>query len=170
MELGKSGTIMNKPCPSWQRHLGLLGATHLPVYGRDLSVSLFSWGHVGALSVPCILEVSTVTSWSLNFSWARRWLLSSLRVLLAPPREFRVFHKALIWNEIIPNLPSRNLENPFIFACCGNRQNLSFPGVPTVAQPKWIWLVSMRTWVQFLALLSGLRIRCCCELWCRLQV
>ena len=28
-------------------------------------------------------------------------------------------------------------------------------------------LVSMRMWVQSLALLSGLRIRHCCELWCR---
>jgi len=28
----------------------------------------------------------------------------------------------------------------------------------------------MRIWVQSLALLSGLRIRCCCELWCRLQI
>ena len=26
----------------------------------------------------------------------------------------------------------------------------------------------MRLWVQSLALLSGLRIWCCCELWCRL--
>ena len=31
-------------------------------------------------------------------------------------------------------------------------------------------LVSMRMWVQSLVLLSGLRIWCCCELWCRLQM
>ena len=30
-------------------------------------------------------------------------------------------------------------------------------------------LASMRTWVRSLALLSGLTIRCCCKLWCRLQ-
>ena len=43
-------------------------------------------------------------------------------------------------------------------------------GVPIIAQLKRIWLASMRTQVWFLALLSGLRIRCCCELWCRLQM
>ena len=43
-------------------------------------------------------------------------------------------------------------------------------GVLVVAQQQWIWLVSMRTQVQSLALLSRLRIQCCCELWCRLKV
>ena len=42
-------------------------------------------------------------------------------------------------------------------------------GVPTVAQQKWTWLASMRMQVQSLALLSGLRILRCCELWCRSQ-
>ena len=31
-------------------------------------------------------------------------------------------------------------------------------------------LVTMRMWVQLLVLFSGLRIRCCLELWCRLQM
>ena len=44
------------------------------------------------------------------------------------------------------------------------------PGVPVVAQRKWIWLVSMRMRVQSLALLSGLRTRCCHELWYRSQI
>ena len=39
-----------------------------------------------------------------------------------------------------------------------------------MAQRKPIWLVSMRTQVQSLALLSGLRIQHCCELWCGLQM
>ena len=39
--------------------------------------------------------------------------------------------------------------------------------VPVVAQGKQIWLASMRTQVQSLALLSGFRIQFCCELWCR---
>ena len=39
-----------------------------------------------------------------------------------------------------------------------------------MAQWKQISLVSMRTQVQSLALLSGLRIQCCCKLWCRLQM
>ena len=39
-------------------------------------------------------------------------------------------------------------------------------GVPIVAQQKQTRLVSMRMQVQYLALLSGLRIWHCCELWC----
>ena len=42
-------------------------------------------------------------------------------------------------------------------------------GVPVVVQWKWIWLVSMRTWVWSLASLSRLRIQHCRELWCRSQ-
>ena len=41
--------------------------------------------------------------------------------------------------------------------------------VPFVVQQKWIWLLSMRMWVHSLASLSGLGIRRCHELWCRLQ-
>ena len=43
-------------------------------------------------------------------------------------------------------------------------------GLPVVVQRKQTRLVSLRTWVQSLALLSGLRIRCCCELCYRSQV
>ena len=50
----------------------------------------------------------------------------------------------------------------------------SFPtlnsGVPVLAQQKQIWLGTMRLRVWFLASLSGLRIQCCCELWCRLKM
>ena len=42
-------------------------------------------------------------------------------------------------------------------------------GVPIVAQQKQIRLGTMRFRVQSLASLSGLRIRRCHELWCRLQ-
>ena len=42
-------------------------------------------------------------------------------------------------------------------------------GVPIVAQQKRIQLVIVRLWVRSLALLSGLRIQRCPELWCRLQ-
>ena len=41
--------------------------------------------------------------------------------------------------------------------------------VPIVAQQKQTLLISMRMWVWSLAPLSGLRIQCCHELWCRLQ-
>ena len=44
-----------------------------------------------------------------------------------------------------------------------------FQGVPIVVQQKQIRLVTMRLRVQFLALLSGLRIWHCHELWYRLQ-
>ena len=43
-----------------------------------------------------------------------------------------------------------------------------FEGVPIMAQWKQTQLVSMRR-VQSLASLSGSRIRCCHELWCRSQ-
>ena len=45
----------------------------------------------------------------------------------------------------------------------------NFWGVPVVVQWKRIQLGTMRLWVRSLALLSGLRIRHCHELWCRLQ-
>ena len=38
-----------------------------------------------------------------------------------------------------------------------------------MGQQKHIRLGTMRLWVRSLALLSGLRIRCCHELWCRSQ-
>ena len=43
-------------------------------------------------------------------------------------------------------------------------------GVQVMAQRKWIWLTSMRTQVRSQASLSGLRLRCCYELWCRSQM
>ena len=43
-------------------------------------------------------------------------------------------------------------------------------GVPIVAQQKQIRLGTMRLHVRSLALLNGLRIWHCCELWCRLQM
>ena len=40
-------------------------------------------------------------------------------------------------------------------------------GVPVMAQQKWTLLASMKTQVQSLTQLSGLRIQHCPELWCR---
>ena len=50
--------------------------------------------------------------------------------------------------------------------------SFKFPvcGVPVVAQWKRIQLGTMRLRVQSLALLSGLRIQRCRELWCRSQM
>ena len=42
-------------------------------------------------------------------------------------------------------------------------------GVPILVQQKWIQLGTMRLWVRSLASLSGLRICCYHELWCKLQ-
>ena len=41
--------------------------------------------------------------------------------------------------------------------------------IPVMAQRKWIQLGTMRLWFWSLALLNGLRIWHCSELWCRLQ-
>ena len=46
----------------------------------------------------------------------------------------------------------------------------SLRGVPLMEQHKWIWLVSMRIWVQSLALISGSGIECCYDLWCGSQM
>ena len=43
-------------------------------------------------------------------------------------------------------------------------------GVPVVAQWKQIQLGTMRSWVQSLTLLGGLRIGHCCDLSCRSQM
>ena len=43
-------------------------------------------------------------------------------------------------------------------------------GVPIIAQQKQIRLVTMRLCIQSLALLSGLQIQRCHELWCWLQM
>ena len=50
------------------------------------------------------------------------------------------------------------------------QKDLAQTGVPNVAHQKQIWLVFMRTQVRSLASLIGLRIRHCCELWCRSQM
>ena len=55
-----------------------------------------------------------------------------------------------------------------IFSCTCSIENNNL-GVPIVAQ-QLMNLTSMRTWVQSLALLSGLRIQRFCELWCRSQM
>ena len=46
----------------------------------------------------------------------------------------------------------------------------TFFGVPIIVQQKQIWLGTMRLWVWSLASLSELKIRCCHELWCKLQL
>ena len=48
-------------------------------------------------------------------------------------------------------------------------QKTPHQGAPAVAQWVTNQIASMRLRVQSLARLSGLRILCCCELWCGLQ-
>ena len=50
------------------------------------------------------------------------------------------------------------------------KQSYGSGELPIVVQWKRIRLGTMRLSVQFLALLSGLRIWCCPELWCRSQM
>ena len=52
---------------------------------------------------------------------------------------------------------------------CFKKKKKVNAGVPIVAQQKRIRLVSMRMRVPSLALLSGLRIQHCWELWCKSQ-
>ena len=51
----------------------------------------------------------------------------------------------------------------------GKERLSSFPST-LMAQWIWMWLVTMRMWVWFLAFLGGIRIWYCCELWCGLQM
>ena len=51
----------------------------------------------------------------------------------------------------------------------GEILNLRRGGVPIMAQQRRIWLASIRTQVQSMALLSELTIQHCLEPWCRLQ-
>ena len=50
-----------------------------------------------------------------------------------------------------------------------NQLEIQRTGGPVMVQRKQIRLGTMRWQVRSLALLSGLRIRRCCEVWCRLQ-
>ena len=61
------------------------------------------------------------------------------------------------------------ITSKLLFQHITNTKNINILRVPIVAQQKWIRLVSMRMWVQFLALLSGSGIRHCRELWGRSQ-
>ena len=56
----------------------------------------------------------------------------------------------------------------FWIVCWWNIHNKIYhPGVPIMAQWKRIQLVTVTWQVRSLAWISGVRIRCCCELWCR---
>ena len=73
------------------------------------------------------------------------------------------FHESIPVN----NLQLALLHKKMLLKCMLLRS--SDIGVSVVAQWKQIQLGAMRLWVQSLASLSELRIRCCSELWCRLQ-
>ena len=73
----------------------------------------------------------------------------------------------LLWGVVIDDCSLAKLTYhriPFL------KKEKAILGVPVMAQRKWIPLGTMRLRVWSLALLSGLRIQRCSELWCRLQM
>ena len=92
--------------------------------------------------------------------------------------ELNFKNKIYSYESLLMNMGDTKPKEPFWkkLLCLSNFQNNPYSlktikhiieGVPDVAQRKQIWLVSMRTQVQSLALLNGLRIQCCWQ--CRLQ-
>ena len=63
----------------------------------------------------------------------------------------------------------RNLEDKVLLFTGRKNQERVDSRISCCGSAVTNWQVSMRMRVQFLASLSGLRIQCCCELWCRLQ-
>ena len=81
--------------------------------------------------------------------------------------EFVLYFRSSFWNFELSALKPPELTLCISFGFL--KKNLLFWGVPIVAQWKWSRLVSARMQVPSLASLSGLWIRHCHELWCRLQ-
>ena len=68
---------------------------------------------------------------------------------------------------LLPTLPPKYNHSVLLILLT---HSSTFLGVPVVVQRKRIRLGTMRLWVWSLALLSGIRIWRCHELWCRLQM
>ena len=99
---------------------------------------------------------------------ARRKNLLLLRSNGAPPEPgWRVFGGGRILGVIRENM---SILSPAVCFSGVFSIGKAKRGVPVVAQQKRIQLASMRMQVQSLASLSGLRIQCCCELWCGSQM
>ena len=125
---------------------------------KRISTALLVGIYIGAATMDNTMEVSQkikniTTIWSCNFTSGyfskENENISSKNICIS------IFIKAQFtiaktWKQ--PKCPSKDEYR-----------------VPIVAQWKRIRLGTMRLWVQSLALLSWLRIRCCCELWCRSQ-
>ena len=92
--------------------------------------------------IPMILTLSSVPCFSVNCGWSNRW--DQIQVWLS-------------WQDY----PTGSV----VYLRQGTHDR-----VPFVAQWKQIWPVSIRMQVRSLASLSRLRIQCCHELWCRLQM
>ena len=101
---------------------------------------------------------------ALTFDWASDHIFSSVirKVhLYDNPKKPTAPDKGMVLTLLLSShrfLPNQNLIR------------INLVGVPVMAQRKQIWLGSMRTQVWSLALLRGLRIQCCHELWCRSQM
>ena len=121
---------------------------------RQSEPLLFDWLELGHQSSPSFgfklkLHTSWVSTWpvfgqelmhhQLQLSWVSSWPIANFRTSQTPQS----------YEPISYNKPHS--------------------GVPIMAQQKGIWLGTMRFRVQSLALISGLRIQHCRELWCSLQ-
>ena len=71
---------------------------------------------------------------------------------------------------MLGRIAEENTKIPIlVMIITGSIGKLEFPGVPVMAQRKKIQLGTMGLRIRSLALLSGLRIQRCGELWCRSQ-
>ena len=121
-------------------------------------ISLYAFLYI-FLSIKNILSPNFTSNYSLLFS-----------TNACPPRNilkpFSVTIPLIYSQEIKLN---KKILNTYLSAVIWNLR-FSFEEVLVMAQRKRIRLGTMRLWVQSLFLLIGLRIRCFCELWCRLQM
>ena len=144
--------FLNNPLIFWN---------HSSVLPRSLNHIIFSYLYV---SSPVLVALDKV-----NWNWKTwTWVLTKSAMSHVVLSNSHLGHIILIriigtllfvvitWQGFLWNLNKMNYQE----ACFG---------VPVVAQRKQILLGTMKLWVWSLALLSGLRIQHCHELWYRLQ-
>ena len=124
------------------------------------------------LFIKCSLDVSKYAN---NFLWLLKIKTQFFFSFFGHPTAYGVLRIGIRYescsNTGTPNLCLIAPEMPpILLHCSGNSKNTilkNCSGVPVVAQQKRIRLGSMRMLIRSLVSLSGLRIQCCRELWCR---